>query len=328
MAGRRSDSERDEMLDKVMGAGFYSDEDGGFGSRPMEPDTEVPSHLTLEIDEDGAPTLARFTYVDEDTCIGCKNCAFVARSTFFMEESFAGKARVFQQGGDDPDLVDEAIDSCPVSCIHHVSHEDLVTLERERLAREDNLDFNNYASFKRGWTGQEVAVPETQAQYYGSLAMGTRCNNCPSRGCASCPMFGVGKNPVYLQRLASREEKKVASGEAQREQDDRDAAERINTIYAEFQSVFGAVRQPVSTPRAVGPCGTAPLLACDRSPPLCASPRSPPLLRRTSTSPTRASRQRLRRWTRQATARSAPRRCARTSPRCTARLSTRRRLTP
>ena len=145
------------MLNKVMGADFFAD-DENLGYRAMEPDTEVPSHMTLSTDEDGTPTLARFTYVDEDTCIGCKNCAFVARSTFFMEESFAGKARVYNQGGDSEELIDEAIDSCPVNCIHYVAHEDLVTLETERLAREDNLDFNNYASFKRGWTGQEVAA--------------------------------------------------------------------------------------------------------------------------------------------------------------------------
>ena len=94
------------------------------------------------------------------------------------------------------------------------------------------------------------------------------------------------------------------------------------------ESVFGAilrVRQLVSIPRAVGPCGSTPCLRVTiANPPLCIVS----LLRRTSTSPTRASRQRLRRWTRQATARSAPRRCARTLPRCTARVSTRRHLPP
>ena len=33
------------------------------------------------------------TYVDETTCIGCKNCALVARSTFYMEDDL-GRARV------------------------------------------------------------------------------------------------------------------------------------------------------------------------------------------------------------------------------------------
>ena len=157
-------------------------------SRQAEPDPEVPSHISLEIEDgDGEPVLARFTYVDEDTCIGCKNCAFVARNTFFMEESFAGKARVFNQGGDSDEIIDEAIDTCPVNCIHYVAHEDLVTLERERLQREQNVDFNNYAAFKKAWTGQDAAVPETKAKYYGSLAMGNRCNNW----CAPPPRLAV-----------------------------------------------------------------------------------------------------------------------------------------
>ena len=152
-----SREEREEMLDVLMGAGFFEETSPGESGR-MEPDEEVPSHMTLEMDEDGSPVLARFTYVDEDTCIGCCNCAHVARSTFFMEESLAGRARVFNQGGDSDDLIEEAIDTCPVNCIHYVSHEDLVTLESERLQRDGNLDFNNYASFKRAWTGQDAAM--------------------------------------------------------------------------------------------------------------------------------------------------------------------------
>ena len=225
---------REDALDTLMGAGFFvesnPDADDGRQGGPQA-STEIPSHMTIEKDENGEPLLARFTYVDEDTCIGCKNCAFVAPFTFFMEESFAGKARVFNQHGNGEELVDEAIDSCPVNCIHYVSHEDLVTLEGERLERADNIDFNNYAAFKRGWTGQEVAVPETKAKYYGSLAMGTRCNNCPSRGCAQCPMFGVGQNPIYLRREAEREERKKKSGQFQREKEDRERRDKVSKIF-------------------------------------------------------------------------------------------------
>ena len=103
-----SDEERNEMLAGLMSDGSESYSDG----RPL-PSTDIPSHVTLRLSEDGEPELARFTYVDEDTCIGCKNCAFVARSTFFMEESL-GRARVYNQGGDSEDLIEEAIDSCPV----------------------------------------------------------------------------------------------------------------------------------------------------------------------------------------------------------------------
>ena len=97
------------MIDKLFGNGFftetdpYADDDGGGGgeyssrANGMEPDTDIPSHMTLDVDDTGSPVLARMTYVDEDTCIGCRNCALVARSTFFMEDSLAGKARVYNQ---------------------------------------------------------------------------------------------------------------------------------------------------------------------------------------------------------------------------------------
>ena len=128
-------------------------------------------------------------------------------------------------------MIDEAIESCPVDCIHYVSFEDLVIIENERLAREGTLDFNNYASFKKGWTGQDNAVPETKAKFYGSLAQGNRCNNCPSRGCASCPMFGVGQNPIYAKRKAEREARKQASGQAAREAADAEAQRRIDILF-------------------------------------------------------------------------------------------------
>ena len=27
-----------------------------------------------------------------------------------------------------------------------------------------------------------------------------RCNNCPGKGCADCPLFGVGNNPEYMKK--------------------------------------------------------------------------------------------------------------------------------
>ena len=100
-----------------------------------ESNTEDPSHMHIEMDDEtGEPVRARFVYVDEHSCIGCTYCATTARSTFFMEEDH-GRARVFDQAGDSEELVEEAIDSCPVSCIHYVSHEDLIILEQERMSQ-------------------------------------------------------------------------------------------------------------------------------------------------------------------------------------------------
>jgi ferredoxin len=77
-------------------------------------------------------------YVDESTCIGCKFCAHVASNTFFIEPSY-GRSRVVNQNGDSPDLVQEAIDTCPVNCIHWVDYTELHQLETERLDQEITL---------------------------------------------------------------------------------------------------------------------------------------------------------------------------------------------
>ncbi|KAE9456667.1 hypothetical protein C3L33_11430, partial [Rhododendron williamsianum] len=68
-------------------------------------------------------------FVDEFSCIGCKNCANVAPDVFNIEEDF-GRARVYSQAGR-PELVQQAIDSCPVDCIHWTSAPQLSLLEDE-----------------------------------------------------------------------------------------------------------------------------------------------------------------------------------------------------
>lgn len=69
-------------------------------------------------------------FVDEFTCIGCKNCANTAESTFEIEPEF-GRARVCSQTADRPALVQEAIDTCPVSCIYWVTAPQVTLLEDE-----------------------------------------------------------------------------------------------------------------------------------------------------------------------------------------------------
>lgn len=49
---------------------------------------------------------AEFAFVDEFSCIGCRNCNNVCPKTFAMEEEY-GRARVMKQGVDIPDKIQE-----------------------------------------------------------------------------------------------------------------------------------------------------------------------------------------------------------------------------
>jgi ferredoxin len=101
----------------------------------LEP--ELGGILRLEPDRSGLePELGgvfrqKGVYVDEVTCIGCKHCAHVARNTFYIEPNY-GRSRVVRQDGDAEDLIQEAIDTCPVDCIHWVDYTELKRLEIER----------------------------------------------------------------------------------------------------------------------------------------------------------------------------------------------------
>jgi len=70
----------------------------------------------------------RAVFVDEFTCIGCKQCVWAAPATFRMDEDY-GRSRVFAQWLNSEDDIDCAIASCPVDCIHWVQKEQLPYLE-------------------------------------------------------------------------------------------------------------------------------------------------------------------------------------------------------
>ena len=67
-------------------------------------------------------------WVDEASCIGCQYCVHVASNTFIVDEDL-GRARVIRQNGDNLEIVKEAMDTCPVDCMHWVDFEDLDRLE-------------------------------------------------------------------------------------------------------------------------------------------------------------------------------------------------------
>ena len=91
---------------------------------------DAPARSGLE-PELGGVVRQKGVYVDEVTCIGCKHCAHVARNTFYIEPDY-GRSRVVRQDGDSEELIQEAIDTCPVDCIHSVDYTEVKKLEAER----------------------------------------------------------------------------------------------------------------------------------------------------------------------------------------------------
>jgi hypothetical protein len=99
-----------------------------------------------------------------------------------------------------------AIETCPVDCIHYVPYEELEKLEVER--RDQNINFKarlvsqaengNTLSHRVGGAARFTAPQQISGN------MKARCNNCPSRGCRDCPMYGVGKNPEFERKERER----------------------------------------------------------------------------------------------------------------------------
>jgi ferredoxin len=91
---------------------------------------DAPARTGLE-PELGGQWRQKAVYVDEVTCIGCKHCAHVAPNTFYIEPDY-GRSRVFNQDGDSEKQIQEAIDTCPVDCIHWINYSELQDLEEQR----------------------------------------------------------------------------------------------------------------------------------------------------------------------------------------------------
>ena len=76
----------------------------------------------------GGQLTEKAVWVDESRCIGCRYCAHVATNTFIVDEDY-GRSRAIRQDGDNLETIQEAIDTCPVDCIHWVKFENLADLE-------------------------------------------------------------------------------------------------------------------------------------------------------------------------------------------------------
>ncbi len=57
----------------------------------------------------------RVPHIEEDKCIGCTLCTQIAPGTFQMKDN--GKAEVCNPTGDTPEMIEQAMASCPVQSI-------------------------------------------------------------------------------------------------------------------------------------------------------------------------------------------------------------------
>ena len=70
----------------------------------------------------------RAVFVDENTCIGCKQCVWAAPAMFRLETTH-GRSQVWGQWLNNKEQIDTAVEACPVSCIHWVQRDQLPVLE-------------------------------------------------------------------------------------------------------------------------------------------------------------------------------------------------------
>ena len=82
-------------------------------------DTEITGYESCL----GGELCEKAVWVDESECIGCQYCVHVASNTFIVEEEY-GRSKAIRQDGDRPEIIQEAIDTCPVDCIHWIDFED------------------------------------------------------------------------------------------------------------------------------------------------------------------------------------------------------------
>lgn len=61
--------------------------------------------------------MSRIVYIDEEECIGCGSCEEICPEVFKLNEE-TEKAEVIMREGGSEDLIEEAIETCPVECIY------------------------------------------------------------------------------------------------------------------------------------------------------------------------------------------------------------------
>eukprot|EP00751_Fragilariopsis_kerguelensis_P016143 CAMPEP_0170837918 /NCGR_PEP_ID=MMETSP0734-20130129/3059_1 /TAXON_ID=186038 /ORGANISM="Fragilariopsis kerguelensis, Strain L26-C5" /LENGTH=640 /DNA_ID=CAMNT_0011205209 /DNA_START=120 /DNA_END=2042 /DNA_ORIENTATION=+ len=171
---------------------------------PSASPTSRSSHMSVEMaNDDKTPLRIRdgdFVFIDEESCIGCTVCSTMATSSFQMVED-SGRARAyFQRTGKD---VDQAVDACPVNCMHRVSYDELRQLETVRDEGDGRTD-HKFLGHRRGHIPLHVAGMDSDVNRRPSWYH-TSKETCVSKGCKSgcfdCPSYSTpGTNPIFVEK--------------------------------------------------------------------------------------------------------------------------------
>ena len=119
----------------------------------LSPSKEKPAESSGNEPSLGGKLREKAVWVEESDCIGCLYCAHVASNTFLMIPE-TGRCRAIRQDGNTVELIQEAIDTCPVDCIHWVNFEDLISLKKRQLDSSVNRGIPQIPSHKRACTSK------------------------------------------------------------------------------------------------------------------------------------------------------------------------------
>lgn len=182
---------------------------------------EKPSYLRVETlsSDSEVPTKIKdgeFMFVDEDSCIGCSNCAFYAPDSFKMLLS-TGRARAYSQSRDRAGSISAALASCPVDCIKPVSFKELKLFENARENGDGRSDHKHNGRGPNNGNGTPLYVSgmssdnNHRSSWYHTLKH--RClmsGSCPSKGCYDCPHYTEkGANPFFKEKNEAMERKRM-----------------------------------------------------------------------------------------------------------------------
>jgi ferredoxin len=149
-------------------------------------------------------------FIDEESCIGCNQCAHIAPSSFIMLDT--GRARTFSQRNTRD--VDSAVSACPVACMKPVAFHELTELETARDKGDGRSDHRHMGG-NIAHTPLHVALRGTDANHKSSWYhyLKSKClmsNSCPKKGCYDCPFYSEpGANPYFKKRQEAAQEARL-----------------------------------------------------------------------------------------------------------------------